>query len=156
MVGVRGFEPPRCAPSTVAKPFRACGQAVLPKRQAPGGFGFAKTPCRWRFLSPTLGPEVRDARDRRRQLYSCIKKDGKKPSFLWSPTCEYIRTVECCIYIGKSHNCVCVGIIAVDKQFIFVNKHRIQKCVNQSFPVGQFIYVQIAQTLKPKSYLILI
>ena len=35
----------------------------------------------------------------------------------WSPTCEYIRTVECCIYIGKSHNCACVGIIAVDKQF---------------------------------------
>ena len=73
-----------------------------------------------------------------------------------SPTCEYIRTVECCIYIGKSHNCACVGIIAVDKQFIIVNKHRIQKCVNQSFPVGQFVYVQIAQTIKPKSYLILI
>ena len=78
-----------------------------------------------------------------------------KPRF-WSPTCEYIRTVECCIYIGKSHNFACVRIIAVDKQFIIVNKHRIQKCVDQSFPVGQFVYVQIAQTLKPKSYLILI
>lgn len=72
------------------------------------------------------------------------------------PTCEYIRTVECCIYIGKPHNFACVGVIAVDKQFIIINKHRIQKCVDQSFPVGQFGYVQIAQTLKPKSYLILI
>lgn len=74
----------------------------------------------------------------------------------WSPTCEYIRTVECCIYIGKPHNCARVGIIAVDKQFIIVNEHRIQKGVDQPFPVGQFVYVQIAQTLKPKSYLILI
>lgn len=72
-----------------------------------------------------------------------IKRQQKTPDItniprvLSSPTCEYIRTVECCIYIGKSHNCACVGIIAVDKQFIIVNKHRIQKCVDQSFPVGQ-------------------
>ena len=49
-----------------------------------------------------------------------ISRKWVKNSFsadFWSPTCEYIRTVECCIYIGKSHNCACVGIIAVDKQF---------------------------------------
>ena len=81
MVGVRGFEPPRYAPSTVAKPFHACGQATLPKRQAPGGFGFAKTPCQWRFLSPTLGPEVRDARDRRWRFIRTQKKTAKTVIF---------------------------------------------------------------------------